>query len=95
MKTSPTPVVSDADVLIHLAKLGRLPLLRALYERVSIPERTRKNNFKGQVLRFDISLLFCYFCVMSRALRIEYPGARCHVTSRVITLLANTELFGI
>ncbi len=38
MKTSPTPVVSDADVLIHLAKLGRLPLLRALYERVSIPE---------------------------------------------------------
>jgi hypothetical protein len=31
MKTSPTPVVSDADVLIHLAKLGKLTLLRALY----------------------------------------------------------------
>ena len=42
MKTSPTPVVSDADVLIHLAKLGRLPLLRALYERVSIPEYVRQ-----------------------------------------------------
>lgn len=38
MKTFPTPVVSDADVLIHLAKLRRLPLLRALYERVLIPE---------------------------------------------------------
>ena len=33
MKTSPTPVVSDADVLIHMAKLRRLPLLRVLYER--------------------------------------------------------------
>ncbi len=42
MKTSPTPVVSDADVLIHLAKLGKLPLLRALYERVSIPEYVRQ-----------------------------------------------------
>ena len=49
MKTSPTPVVSDADVLIHLAKLGRLSLLRMLYERVAIPEYVRqeitsKNN---------------------------------------------------
>ncbi len=42
MKTSPTRVVSDADVLIHLAKLGRLPLLKALYERVSIPEYIRQ-----------------------------------------------------
>jgi len=42
MKTSPTLVVSDADVLIHLAKLGRLPLLRMLYERVSIPEYVRQ-----------------------------------------------------
>ncbi len=38
MKTSTMPVVSDADVIIHLAKLGKLPLLRALYERVAIPE---------------------------------------------------------
>jgi len=29
-------------VLIHLAKLGRLPLLRALFERVSIPEYVRQ-----------------------------------------------------
>lgn len=42
MKTSPTLVVSDADVLIHLAKLGRLSLLRTLYERVSIPEYVRQ-----------------------------------------------------
>ncbi len=42
MKTSPAPVVSDADVLIHLAKLGRLPLLRELYEHVSIPEYVRQ-----------------------------------------------------
>lgn len=38
MKTSPTPVVSDADVIIHLAKLEKLSLLRSLYEIVSIPE---------------------------------------------------------
>ena len=42
MKTSLTGVVSDADVLIHLAKLGRLPLLRDLYEQVSIPEYVRQ-----------------------------------------------------
>ena len=42
MKTSPTAVGSDADVLIHLAKLGKLPLLRALYERVLIPEYVRQ-----------------------------------------------------
>ncbi len=42
MKTSPTPVVSDADVLIHLARLESLSLLRALYERVSIPEYVRQ-----------------------------------------------------
>ena len=41
MKTSPTAVVSDADVLIHLAKLGRVSLLRELYECVSIPEHVR------------------------------------------------------
>ena len=29
--------VSDASVLIHLARIGRLPLLRTLYERVVIP----------------------------------------------------------
>ena len=42
MKTSPTPVVSDADVLIHMAKLRRLPLLRVLYEYVSISEYVRQ-----------------------------------------------------
>ena len=41
MKTSPTAVVSDADVIIHLAKLGRVSLLRELYECVSIPEHVR------------------------------------------------------
>lgn len=41
MKTSPTAVVSDADVLIHLAKLGRIPLLQVLYGCVSISEHVR------------------------------------------------------
>jgi predicted nucleic acid-binding protein len=35
-------VVSDADIIIHLAKLGRLKLLRSLYDRVSIPEVVRQ-----------------------------------------------------
>jgi predicted nucleic acid-binding protein len=36
------PVVSDADVLIHLAKLTKLPLLRTLYKSVSIPAYVRQ-----------------------------------------------------
>jgi predicted nucleic acid-binding protein len=31
-------VVSDADVLIHLSKLNKLPLLRSLFTEVAIPE---------------------------------------------------------
>ncbi len=32
------PVVSDADVLIHLSKLGKLSLLRSLFKEVAVPE---------------------------------------------------------
>ena len=38
MKTSPTPVVSDSDVLIHLSNLRRIDLLQILFSSVSIPE---------------------------------------------------------
>ena len=31
-------VVSDADVLIHLSKLEKLPLLQSLYKEVAIPD---------------------------------------------------------
>ncbi len=31
-------VVSDADILIHLSKLGKLSLLQSLYTEVAIPE---------------------------------------------------------
>jgi predicted nucleic acid-binding protein len=30
-------VISDASPLIHLASLGRLPLLRSLYQQVIVP----------------------------------------------------------
>lgn len=33
-----SPVVSDADVIIQLSKLGRLYLLRRLYNKIAIPE---------------------------------------------------------
>src|SRR6266542_1993112 len=32
------PVVSDADVLIHLSKLDKLSLLQSIYKEVAIPE---------------------------------------------------------
>ena len=33
-----TPVVSDADVIIQLSKLGRLHILHSLYTKIAIPE---------------------------------------------------------
>ncbi|MDD5434423.1 MAG: hypothetical protein PH343_03240 [Nitrospira sp.] len=49
MKISPTPVVSDADVVIHLSKLIKLSLLQSLYTEVAVPEYVKseilnKNN---------------------------------------------------
>jgi len=41
-------VVSDADVLIHLSKLGKLSLLQLLYTEVAIPE-----YIKSEVLEKD------------------------------------------
>ena len=38
MKISPIPVVSDADVIIHLSKLEKLSLLQTLYTEVAVPE---------------------------------------------------------
>ena len=38
MKISPMPVVSDADVIIHLSKLRKLSFLQSLYTEVAIPE---------------------------------------------------------
>lgn len=35
------PVVSDADVIIHLSKLDKLSILRSLYIEVAIPEYIR------------------------------------------------------
>jgi predicted nucleic acid-binding protein len=35
-------VVSDTSVLIHLARIRRLDLLRALYQRVLIPPAVRR-----------------------------------------------------
>jgi predicted nucleic acid-binding protein len=40
-KISPMRVVSDADVLIHLSKLGKLSLLQSLYKEVAIPEHVK------------------------------------------------------
>jgi len=61
MKISPMPVVSDADVIIHLAKLRKLPLLRALYERVAIPEYVRQEitskDDPGIIEEIDTSLV--------------------------------------
>jgi predicted nucleic acid-binding protein len=34
-------VVSDADVLIHLSKLGKLSLLQSLYKEVALPEHVK------------------------------------------------------
>jgi predicted nucleic acid-binding protein len=44
-KISPMPVVSDADVLIHLSKLEKLSILKALYKEVAVPE-----HIKSEVL---------------------------------------------
>ena len=38
MKISPMPVVSDADVIIHLSKLDKLSFLQSLYTEVAVPE---------------------------------------------------------
>lgn len=48
MKISPTPVVSDADVIIHLSKLEKLSLLQTLYNEVAIPEYV-----KSEILNKD------------------------------------------
>jgi predicted nucleic acid-binding protein len=40
-KISPMRVVSDADVLIHLSKLGKLSLLQSLYKEVALPEHVK------------------------------------------------------
>ncbi|MEE8329349.1 MAG: hypothetical protein V3R54_05405 [Thermodesulfovibrionia bacterium] len=40
-KIFPMHVVSDADVLIHLSKLGKLSLLKSLYNEVAIPEHVK------------------------------------------------------
>ena len=34
-------VVSDADVLIHLSKLEKLPLLQSLYKEIAIPDHVK------------------------------------------------------
>ncbi len=54
MKTSPTPVVSDSDVLIHLSNLRRMDLLQILFSSVTIPEyvKAEKNVFTCLVNRF-------------------------------------------
>lgn len=44
-KISPMLVVSDADVLIHLSKLEKLSILKALYKEVAIPKRLRISEF--------------------------------------------------
>ena len=48
-KIYPMLVVSDADVIIHLARLEKLSILQSLYTEVAIPEYikleiTYKNN---------------------------------------------------
>ncbi len=53
MKISPIPVVSDADVIIHLSKLAELSLLQSLYIEVAVPEYVKseilnKNNAQIQ-----------------------------------------------
>jgi predicted nucleic acid-binding protein len=40
-KISPMLVVSDADVLIHLSKLEKLPILKALYKEVAVPKHVK------------------------------------------------------
>ena len=42
------PVVSDADVIIHLSKLRKLFLLRLLYSEIAIPEYV-KTEISGKV----------------------------------------------
>lgn len=53
MKISPIPVVSDADVIIHLSKLEKLSFLQSLYIEVAVPEYVKseilnKNNAEIQ-----------------------------------------------
>lgn len=53
MKISPIPVVSAADVIIHLSKLEKLSLLQSLYTEVAVPEYVKseilnKNNAEIQ-----------------------------------------------
>ena len=40
-KISPMLVVSDADVLIHLSKLEKLSILKALYKEVAVPKHVK------------------------------------------------------
>lgn len=42
------PVVSDADVIIHLSKLRKLSLLRLLYSEIAIP-RYVETEISGKV----------------------------------------------
>lgn len=48
MKTSAMPAVSDADVLIHLAKLDRLDLLGRLYGPVLVPGYVKREALPGK-----------------------------------------------
>ena len=47
-KTSRMQVVSDSDVIIHLAKLDKLTLIKGLYESAFIPEYV-----KSEIMRYQ------------------------------------------
>ena len=75
-------VVSDADVLIHLSKLEKLPLLQSLYKEVAIPDYVKSKILLKERIQWRVWSLILMFSKQ----RIPYPEARAKDDSFKINL---------